>query len=415
MKTHLKPTDADQALEAVRWAISEETPLELVGNGSKRALGRPFQATHTLDLSGLTGVTLYEPEELVLSARAGTPLAELEALLAENRQQFAFEPTDFGPLLGGEAGRQTIGGVVSCNLAGPRRVKAGAVRDHFLGCQAVSGRGEAFKAGGRVVKNVTGYDLPKLVAGAYGTLTVLTEVTLKVLPAPEVTRTVLVRGLDDTDAIRVMALALQSPYEVAGAAHVPASLAGGLGVEELGTGGSDAAATAIRLEGFGRSIEYRAGKLRDLLGGFGTVDFLDREPSLAFWAALRDVKPFVAQPERLVWRLSVPPADGARVVADIKRRLPGSDAYFDWGGGLIWLAVDPGAEAAGQHAVRGAVGLGGGSGGGHATLIRAPDTVRASSDVFHPQPAPLAALSARVKETLDPKRIFNPGRMYAGV
>jgi glycolate oxidase FAD binding subunit len=406
MTTHLKPADAAQTLEAVRWAISEEAPLELVGRGTKRALGRPFQATHTLDLSDLTGVTLYEPEELVLSARAGTPLAELEALLAENRQQFAFEPTDFGPLLGGEAGKQTIGGVVSCNLAGPRRVKAGAVRDHFLGCQAVSGRGEAFKAGGRVVKNVTGYDLPKLIAGAYGTLAVLTEVTLKVLPAPEHTRTVLIRGLDDATAIRVMALALQSPYEVAGAAHVPAALTGGFGVEELGGG----AVTAIRLEGFGPSIEYRAGKFRDLFRGFGTVEFLERDPSLTFWAAARDVKPFVAQPECLVWRLSVPPADGARVAAEIASKLP-AQAYFDWGGGLIWLAVDPTVERAGQQVIRDAVRLG----GGHATLIRAPDTVRASADVFHPQDAALAALSARVKETQDPKRIFNPGRMYAGV
>ena len=407
MTTHLKPADAAQALEAVRWAVSEETPLEIVGHGTKRALGRPFQATHTLDLSDLTGVTLYEPEELVLSARAGTPLAELEALLAENRQQFAFEPTDFGPLLGGEAGQQTIGGVVSCNLAGPRRVKAGAARDHILGCQAVSGRGEAFKAGGRVVKNVTGYDLPKLLAGAYGTLALLTEVTLKVLPAPADTRTVLIRGLDDATAIRVMALALQSPYEVAGAAHVPAGLAGGVGVEELGSG---TAATAIRLEGFGPSIEYRAGKFRALFRDFGSVEFLEREPSLAFWAAVRDVKPFVARPERLVWRLSVPPADGARVAAEIASKLP-AEAYLDWGGGLIWLAVDPAVERAGQQVIRDTIRLG----GGHATLIRAPDTVRASADVFHPQAAALAALSARVKETQDPKRIFNPGRMYAGV
>jgi glycolate oxidase FAD binding subunit len=407
MTTHLKPADAAQALEAVRWAISEETPLELVGHGTKRALGRPFQATHTLDMSDLTGVKLYEPEELVLSAQAGTPLAELEALLAENRQQFAFEPPDFGPLLGGEAGKQTIGGVVSCNLAGPRRVKAGAARDHFLGLQAVSGRGEAFKAGGRVVKNVTGYDLPKLLAGAYGTLALLTEVTLKVLPAPADTRTVLIRGLDDATAIRVMALALQSPYEVAGAAHVPAALLGGVGVEELGGG---LAATAIRLEGFGPSIEYRAGKFRDLFRDFGSVEFLEREPSLAFWAAVRDVKPFVARPERLVWRLSVPPADGARVAADIASKLS-AEAYFDWGGGLVWVAVDPAVERAGQQVIRDAIRLG----GGHATLIRAPDTVRASADVFHPQAAALAALSARVKETQDPKRIFNPGRMYAGV
>jgi glycolate oxidase FAD binding subunit len=228
-----------------------------------------------------------------------------------------------------------------------------------------------------------------------------------VLPAPEDTRTVLIRGLDDATAIRVMALALQSPYEVAAAAHIPAALAAGVGVEELGSG---VAATAIRLEGFGPSIEYRAGKFRDLFRGFGSVEFLERELSLAFWTAVRDVKPFVANPERLVWRLSVPPADGARVAADIASRLP-AEAYFDWGGGLIWLAVDPTVERAGQEVIREAVGLG----GGHATLIRAPDMVRASADVFHPQAATLAALSARVKESQDPKRIFNPGRMYAGV
>jgi len=408
MTTHLKPANAAQAAEVVRWAISEETPLELIGRGTKRSLGRPFQATHTLDLSEMTGVTLYEPEELVLSARAGTSLAELEALLAENRQQFAFEPTDFGPLLGVDAGGQTIGGAVSCNLAGPRRVKSGAARDHFLGCQAISGRGEEFKAGGRVVKNVTGYDLPKLVAGAYGTLTVLTEVTLKVLPAPADTLTVMVRGLDDAAAMRVLALASQSPYEVSGVAHLPAGLVGGVGVDDVAAGGG--AVTAIRLEGFGPSIEYRAGKLRDLLGGFGSIAELPRDPSLALWAAIRDVKPFVAQPERLVWRLSVPPADGARVVAEITSQLHG-DAYYDWGGGLIWLAIDPGAEAAGQQVVRTAIN----SCGGHATLIRAPEQVRASVAVFQPQAAPLAALTLRVKETLDPKRIFNPGRMYAGV
>src|SRR4051812_42504093 len=262
----LRPADAAQALEAVRWEVAEEAPLELVGAGTKRGLGLPFQATHTLDLSALTGVGLYEPEELVLSAASGTPLAEIEALLDGRRQQLAFEPPDYGALLGSGAGRQTIGGVLSCNLAGPRRIKAGAARDHFLGCQGISGRGEAFKAGGRVVKNVTGYDLPKLVAGAYGTLTVLTDVTIKVLPAPADTLTVLVRGLDDATAIRVMTLALQSSYEVSGTAHLPAALAGT--VEAVG---ANTAVTAIRLEGFGPSIEYRAGKLHELLGGFGTV------------------------------------------------------------------------------------------------------------------------------------------------
>jgi glycolate oxidase FAD binding subunit len=187
--TTFTPATAEETLNIVRWAAGEETPLEIVGHGSKRGIGRPSQAEHVLDLSQLSGVTLYEPEELVLSARAGTPLAEIEALLERHNQQLAFEPMDYGPLLGGEPGRGTIGGVLGANLSGPRRIKAGAARDHVLGVNAVSGRGEAFKSGGRVVKNVTGYDLSKGLAGSWGTLAVVTDVTFKVLPAAETERT----------------------------------------------------------------------------------------------------------------------------------------------------------------------------------------------------------------------------------
>ena len=166
------------------------------GHGSKRAIGRPAQTDLTLDLSALSGITLYEPEELVLSAKAATPLAEIEALVAAKGQQLAFEPMDYATLLGGVAGRGTIGGALAANLSGPRRIKAGAARDHFLGFSAVSGRGETFKSGGRVVKNVTGYDLCKLIAGSWGTLAAMTEVTIKVLPAAETEETLLIRGLE---------------------------------------------------------------------------------------------------------------------------------------------------------------------------------------------------------------------------
>lgn len=387
----LRPDNEVQVLEAVRWAVAEDAPLELRSGGTKRALGRPVRADRTLDLSGLSGIALHEPEELVMSCGPGTSLAEVEAALSTNRQQLAFEPPDLGPLLGAPAGGATMGGIFSCNLSGPRRIKAGAARDHLLGLSAVSGRGEAFKAGGRVVKNVTGYDVCKLMTGAYGTLGALTGLTFKVLPAPEEIRTVVIRGMEDEAAVEAMSLALQSPHDVSGGAHLPAAL-------------GDKARTAIRLEGFGPSVAYRSGKLAEALSGFGEVDFLDDEVSADFWRGVRDVRPFVGD-DRIVWKLSVPPAQGAAVAAAI-----GAAHFFDWGGGLIWVALLP-EETDGAARVREAVD----ASGGHATLVRAPDPVREATDVFHPQPAALAALTARVKNSFDPKRILNPGRMYPGV
>src|SRR5215467_110592 len=237
MPDNLKPGDAKDVEAALQWALAEGRALELIGQGSKRAIGRPAQTDITLDLSGLSGVTLYEPEELVLSAKAGTPLAEVEALVASKGQQLAFEPMDYGPILGGPVGRGTIGGALAANLSGPRRIKAGAARDHLLGFSAVSGRGEIFKSGGRVVKNVTGYDLCKLMAGSWGTLAAMTEVTIKVLPKPETEATVLIRGLGPAPAVEAMAAAIGSPCDVSGAAHLPAGVAA-LIPEIAGVGGS---------------------------------------------------------------------------------------------------------------------------------------------------------------------------------
>ena len=404
----LTPADADQAREAVEWAVAEETPLEIVGAGSKRGLGRPVQAAHLLDVSGLAGVTLYEPAELVMSARTGTPLAEIEALLAEHDQQLAFEPPDLGPLMGGDAGRGTIGGVFACNLSGPRRVKAGAARDHFLGVEAVTGRGEAIKAGGRVVKNVTGYDLCKLFAGSWGTLAVMTELTFKVLPAPEKTRTVLVFGLDDAAAGDAMRAALASPHEVASAAHLPTRLAAKSAVGYVADAG--AAVTAVRVEGPAASTEHRCQALRELLGADGAaVEELHGMNSGVLWRELRDAAPLTGDDDRVVWRLSVPPSEGAAVVARIAAATDAT-AYYDWGGGLVWLSL-PASDDGGAAAVRDAIA----DCGGHATLVRADAGLRGAIPVFQPQEAALADLTRRVKGGFDPRRILNPGRMYAGV
>lgn len=398
--TTFRPTTAAQAADAVRWALSNAEPLEILGQGSKRGLGRPVQAAHALDLTGLSGVVAYEPEELVLTAAAGTPMAEIAVLLAANRQRFAFEPPDYGPLYGLPAGRGTLGGVIAAGLAGPRRVQGGAARDHTLGVEAVNGRAELFRAGAKVVKNVTGYDLPKLMAGSFGTLAVLTEVTVKVLPAPETAATLVLAAADLGAAVRALGTALRSPHEVSGAAVLPAAVAARSAVAPVARAGGTLA--LVRVEGVGPSVTARAAALKDELGCDGV---LGGDDSAVLWREIGDVAYF-AGGDAHVWRLSVPPAGGPAVAAAITRALP-AELYLDWGGGLIWIAT---ADADAAAPIRAAVG-----GNGHATLVRAPDAVRAAVPVFHPEPEPLAALARRVKAGFDPAGVFNPGRMHAGV
>ncbi len=402
MDAALSPASPEEVLAAVRWALAGCSPLEVVGHGSKRGIGRRVEAAATLDLSRLTGVTLYEPEELVLSARAGTPLAEVEALLAEHGQELAFEPMDFGPLSGGVAGRGTIGGVLAANVSGPRRLKAGAARDHVLGVAAVSGRGEAFKSGGRVVKNVTGYDLSKGLAGSWGTLAVVTDVTFKVLPKAETEATLVLPGLSDLQAAAAMALALGSSAEVSGAAHLPENIA----PRVLDGALAGAAATLLRLEGVAPSVAYRLGGLTAALSAASDHRHLSPPQSQRLWRELRDCLPFADGTERPVWRVSVAPTAGPPLV-DLLRREAAVDAFYDWQGGLVWLRMDddPAAEAL-RRLIRAA-------GGGHATLVRAAAQWRAAVPAFEPQPAALAALSARLKEQFDPQGILNPGRMAA--
>jgi glycolate oxidase FAD binding subunit len=384
----IKPRDSRELRQAVEWALADNVALDVRGQGSKLALGKPMRCDQVLDLSGIAGIVDYAPEELVVTLRAGTPLSDVEALLAQRNQMLAFEPPDLGPLLGREAGQGTLVGAVMGNLAGPRRVSAGAARDHLLGFSGVNGRGEAFKSGGRVMKNVTGYDLSKLLAGSWGTLAVLDEVSIKVLPAPDQTRTLFLIGLDDDTAVKAMCLAMGSPHDVSGAAHVGSK-------------------TALRLEGVAPSVDARLKGLRELLAPSGAkMEELGTLEGRAFWREVRDVAPLKAASDAIVWKISCPPTEGSSIVSRIRALRPAAEAFYDWSGGLIWLALPASADA--DHAiVRGAFG----AAGGHATLIRAPESVRASVPVFHPQPAPLAALASRVKESFDPKRLFNPGRM----
>ena len=409
MTDPLKPRAAKEVEDAVQWALSRGAALELVGHGSKRAIGRPAQSDLTLDLSGLSGVILYEPEELVLSAQAGTPLDEIEALLAERGQHLAFEPIDYGPLLGGAPSNGTIGGVLAANLCGPRRITAGAARDHFLGFEAVSGRGESFKAGGRVVKNVTGYDLCKLMAGSWGTLAALTTVTIKTLPRPQTQATVLVPGLDDATAIRAMAAAMATSYDVSGTAHLPAAVAGRIG---LGEGRS---LTLLRLEGVAPSVAHRKAALmtamKSFVKAFGAVEMCDEPVSRKVWRSVRDVSPFTGPDlsARPVWRIVTAPSRGAQLAGMITAATE-AEVLYDWAGGLVWVMLAP-SDDAGAALVRRAVG----ACGGQAMLIRAPAATRAAVDVFSPQEPGLASLTRRVKHGFDPNGVLNPGRMWAGV
>ncbi|MBX9772840.1 MAG: FAD-binding protein [Xanthobacteraceae bacterium] len=411
MTDTLKPRDGKDVESAVQGALAEGKSLEIAGHGSKRAIGRPAQTDLTLDLSALTGVTLYEPEELVLTARAGTPIAEIEALVASKGQQLAFEPMDYGALLGGWPGAGTVGGALAANLSGPRRIKAGAARDHFLGLTAVSGRGETFKSGGRVVKNVTGYDLCKLIAGSWGTLAAMTELTIKTLPGPETEATVAIVGLDDAAAAQAMIAAMGSSCDVSGAAHLPAAVAASLPLAHAAGGGR--ALTLLRLEGVAPSVAHRQAALVARVKPFGEVVTIAEASSVPLWQAVRDVLPFAASragAEAPLWRVSTAPTQGA-ALARMVTNATGASCLFDWAGGLIWISVPDARDDAAAPAVRRAVA----ACGGHATLIRAPAALRAAVEPFEPQDTVLAALTKRVKEGFDPKGVFNTGRMWAGV
>ncbi|HWY83919.1 MAG TPA: FAD-binding protein, partial [Roseiarcus sp.] len=378
----LEPSDAKQIAEMISWIVAEGDTLEIVAGGTKRALGRPMKTDHLLDVSRLSGIVEYEAAELVLTAQPGEPLASINAELAKKRQMLAFEPPDWRALLGAE-GEPTLGGVIACNLAGPRRVRAGSARDYILGFSAVNGFGEIWKAGGKVVKNVTGYDMCKLQAGAYGTLSALTELTVKVMPKPETACTIVLHGLADDLAIPTLANALNSPFEVSGAAHLPASAARRSKVSVVAAGLG--AATAMRLEGPRPSVVYRTTALESLVGRGARLNEAETE---AFWSEVGAVQPFLAQGSRIVWRLCPTPSQAPSVAYSILSGLQSAEFYFDWGGGLIWLSLD--SEEAGPDAGAGIVRPVVKTAGGHATLVVAPEAVRASVPVFEPLSAGLA-------------------------
>ena len=391
------PTDEAGIVAAIQHAAG---PLAIQGHGSKLAMLRPVQAAATLSTAGLTGVTFYSPHELVISARAGTTIAELRTVVAKNGQHLIAEPPELGALLGSDQ-PGTIGGAVATNLSGPRRVAWGAMRDHVMGLRAVNGRGEILRAGGRVLKNVTGLDVCKLLSGSHGTLAVITEVTLKVLPAPDRRATLVLKGQHPAEAVAALSAALGSPYAVSGAAWLPADLAAL--VPSLGGHGGNV--TLARLEDFAPSVAYRSERLRAELAEFGAVEMLDDAASAALWTDIGNVSPLVHAPGA-IWKISVRPSQGAGIVAAMQAI--GATCMLDWGGGLVWVSGP--ATAAAHHAVEAATS----AAGGVWTVMRAPDPWRSAVAVIPPGPSAMAAIGARVKAAFDPRGILNPGRMVAG-
>lgn len=361
---------------------SADGPMRIMGGGT-RPVGH-VAAGQGLSTSGLSGITLYEPGALTLIAAAGTPVEEIEAVLAKENQMLAFEPMDHRRMMG-TTGIPTIGGVVAGNVSGPRRVSSvGACRDSLLGVRFVDGSGRVLSNGGRVMKNVTGYDLVKLMAGSWGTLGVLTEVSLKVLSIPETEASLLCPDQTPEQAVRAMSAALGSPFDVTGAAQMNGQ-------------------TMIRIEGLEHSVIYRANALRD--GALKGFELVTGAASAGLWADLRDLVPFAGR-DGAVWRVSVKPTDGPRLVAALGDLA--QEVILDWGGGLVWLRVAE-AEAACARDIRAHVA----QLGGHATLIRASADTRATVPVFPPEPAPIAALSRGLREKFDPRGILNPGLMEA--
>jgi len=398
-------TSDDQIKDMLDWALAGNKALSTIGSGSKQTLGRPVELDAQMDISGLAGVEMYEPAELVMKARAGTKLADVKSILLEQGQELAFDPPDYGQLLGFDAGHGTLGGLFSCNMSGSRRVKAGAARDHLLGVQGFTGRGQPFHTGSRVMKNVTGYDLCKLVAGSYGTLAVATNLTFKVLPKAEKTRTVLVFGVELETAVGLMRDGISSVHDVTSAAYLPDEIATRTGIDYVA--GAGTSVVAFRIEGPGPSAEFRCNAIRKMMSEHGNTEELHGHNSETLWAYIGDVTAFAGSDDP-VWKLSIPPSKAVSVIGKIREAEPEAAYYLDWAGGLIWLGLRTLASDGGANLVRGTIGA-----DGHATLMRGSEKLRRSIAPFHPLDPVVAKITRRIKVGFDPQNILNPQRMYS--
>ena len=396
MAAFLQPRDERELSAAIVEAGRANTSLLVEGGASKSSIGRPVSDGATiLSTRALGGLVFYEPAELVFRARAGTRIADIVDALDQCNQMLPFEPMDYGQVLGNER-NATIGGIAATNTSGPRRIASGACRDALIGIRMVNGLGESIASGGRVMKNVTGLDLVKLVCGAWGTLGAISEVTFRVVPKPECSLSLILHGLSDAEAVTALADALGSPFSVSGAAHIPNGL-------------RSRSATIVRLEGFASSVRYRAAALTGLWKAHGAADTVGQNESEKIWRSMRDATYLRAVENEAVWKLSVAPSKAPALVAEIQRAAMVRH-FYDWGGGLVWLAIEAN-DNAGKDAVRAALRRA----GGQATLVKAPRDVREHIAVHEPLPAAMHRLVAGIKAAFDPRGILNPGRMYASI
>ncbi len=384
----LTPNHAGDVAEIVREANTSRQRCEIVGGRTKRSLGSPVDADFQLDLSAIAGVEMYEPEELVLKVRAGTPVSDIRQVLAKRNQQLAFEPPQYAALFGNSTSEDTIGGIVACNLSGPRRILSGSVRDAVLGIEGVNGRGETFKGGGRTVKNVTGYDIPRLLTGSFGVLAVITSITLKIHPAPAREVTLVLTGLSDTVAIQVLSGALKMPLDISAAVHLSGRCCDSI--------------TAVRLEGFSESVAARERELGKYLEKMGPITSIGGDESTAFWRRQRDLSDFASDPAACVWRLLLPVTKAARVVAAIR-----GEVLYDWGGSQIFIKTsEEGArtQATFLRTLAGEV-------GGSACLFKAQAALRLDLGTFQPRPRAYQELAERIRTSFDPNSVLNPGKL----
>mgnify|MGYP001179905805 CR=1 FL=1 len=399
-----KPSSEKDISEFVRFCNQKNIPVEIKGSGSKSKIGRNFQSEKTLDLSSYSGIIKYEPEELYIKVKSGTSISEISKELEKYNQQLAFEPTDFGYIFDGESNPGTIGGTMACNFSGPRRFKSGSVRDHVLGVKIINGRGDLVKSGGTVVKNVTGYDLSKIITGSYGTLGVISEISIKVLPKPPSVKSLIIHNAQLKKSLDYINISLSSSSDVSGAVFYPEYFNEKFKLNDLVNKGP---LTALRIEGVSSSIDDRIQNLTNELGLLrDEVNFLDDEQSKIFWSYTKDLKVFTKTDKNLI-RIVIPPSETLNIINSLKKI---SSRYFiDWGGNLIWMEMEKI-----NASIMKDINLSIDKANGYFTIIKLDDSLKAGLDVFKIDQIKFK-ISEKIKKSFDPKRILNPGKMYSGI
>ncbi len=400
----LKPNSENDLQDAIKYCFKKDLPIEIVGSRTKNQIGKKLQCAKVLDMSNISGIIQYKPEELYITVKAGTPIKIVKEELKKNNQHLAFEPTNFSEIFNKNSNEGTVGGTLACNFSGPRRFKSGSARDHILGFKGFNGKGEKIKSGGTVVKNVTGYDLSKLVTGSFGTLLVLSEITLKVLPMPTDTKTIIISGFSLEQSMGVIGSALSSSNDPSGAVFYPNDLRHNFVFNDLTHPGS---ITAIRVEGTKTSTEER---INNLISNLALIDknitVLDSIQSEIFWEDTRSLKVF-SKNQKNILRAVVPVSETINLINRLKTFHP--TFFLDWGGSLIWLELDYLSNQKIDQIRRRIADV-----GGYLTVIKSPENIKSSSEIFTIDPIKFK-ISQNIKKSFDPKRIFNPGKMYTGI